>query len=291
MGRIAERQQQQDVRNVTANWSNKEWLNRYKPQIARALPNTITADRFVRICMTELSRNETLAKCSPNSFIGAVLQGAQCGLEIGGVLGQAYLVPYWSGKKQCYEAQLQIGYKGLIQLCRRSGDISLVKAQTVYKNDTFRYELGLNPDLIHIPAKGDRGDPVAYYAFYKTKDGSVDFEVMTHEEVLAHAHKYSKSSTYSQEAKTKVFKADSPWAKDFEAMALKTVLKKALKYAPMSTDFMAKVAVDETINTIDIKQEEPGENEMLEIETNAVYEDESVITEDGEVVENAKQEK
>lgn len=278
MGQIADRKRA--VKEETATWDNKKWLKNYAPQIGIALPKSIDPDRFVRICMTELTRNSRLMECTPESFIGAVLQAAQCGLEIGPTIGQAYVIPY---KRT---ATLQIGYKGLIQLCRRSGEISLVKAQTVYKNDEFNYSLGLNPDLVHIPAKGDRGEPVAYYAFYKTKDGFSDFEVMTYEEVLEHAHKYSKSSVYANGG-GKVFKADSAWASDFDAMAKKTVLKKALKYAPMSTDFMSSISADETVNLVDIHQEPTKENDILNLTTQSVYElpDDTGAAEDAEIME------
>lgn len=125
----------------------------------------------------------------------------------------------------------------------------MIKAQVVYENDEFEYSLGLNPDLKHIPAKGDRGKPIAYYSFYKTKDGFVDFDVMTHEEVLAHAHRFSATSYKG------VFKAGTPWATDFTAMSLKTVLKKVLKYAPMSTDVQRVMTADEAVTTIEVSQE------------------------------------
>lgn len=247
MGMIAQNQQRQQscpsVSDKTKNWSAKQWVSAYKGEIQKVLPKNLDPERFVRICLTEIGQSYQLQQCNPQSLIGAIMQAAQCGLEIGPTLGQAYLIPY---KGKC---TLQISYKGMIQLCRRSGEIAMIKAQTVYENDEFEYSLGLNPDLKHAPAKGDRGAPIAYYAFYKTKDGFVDFEVMTHEEVLAHAHRFSATSYKG------VFKAGTPWATDFDAMAMKTVMKKVLKYAPMSTDVQRVMAADEAVTTIEVSQE------------------------------------
>jgi recombination protein RecT len=182
--------------------------------------------------MTAVTANPKLATCTPQSFIGAVMNAAQLGLEPNTPLGQAYLIPYGN---QC---QFQVGYKGLIQLARNSGQISLIKAYTVYKNDDFSYELGLDPSIHHVPATGDRGPAIAYYAFYKTKDGDFDFEVMTKEEVLAHKEKYVKAK-------------NSPWNTEFDEMAKKTVLKKVLKYAPLATETQRAISQDNSIKNFD----------------------------------------
>lgn len=283
MGRIAQAQQQKqqrpNVEDVARSWDNVQWVQQYRPAVKAVLPKSLDLDRFMRIILTEVKSNYKLKTCDPKTLVGAIMQAAQCGLEIGGALGQAYIVPYKG------EAVLQIGYKGMIQLCRRSGDIALIKAQTVYENDEFEYSLGLNPDLKHIPARSNRGNPVAYYAFYKTKDGFVDFEVMTHEEVLAHAHRFSATS------KNGVFSSSSPWAKDFDAMAKKTVLKKVLKYAPMATDFQNAMTADEAVSSIDISQDttELPSLDNIEIQQIGTEEDEEAPIEingqAGEIIE------
>lgn len=214
------------------------YLKIYEKEIAKALPQQIGSKRFQRICATALTQNPELRNCSPESFIGAVLNSAQLGLEPNTPLGQAYLIPYnnrRTGKKEC---TFQLGYKGLLELARRSGQISMIKAHAVHENDKFSYTLGLNPTLEHEPAYGDRGQVVAYYAFYKTKDGDFDFEVMTKAEVAKHRDKYSKAG-------------NSPWNTDFDEMAKKTVVKKVLKYAPMSTEIAAQVQTDESVKSFD----------------------------------------
>ena len=152
-------------------------------------------------------------------------------------LGQAYLIPFRN--KGVQECQFQLRYKGLLDLVYRSGDVSTVQAHVVYENDTFEYSFGLEPTLKHIPARKDRGEATHVYAVFKTKDGGYGFEVMSMEDVKAHAKKYSKAYGSSV----------SPWATNFEEMAKKTVLKKCLKYAPMKTEFFRGLSRDETIST------------------------------------------
>ena len=132
-----------------------------------------------------------------------------------------------------------IADKGLMDLAYRSGEISVIQAHTVYENDEFSYEFGLNPQLTHKPAVKDRGEPIAFYAMFKTKDGGYGFDVMSVDDVKNHAKKYSKSygSDYS------------PWKTNFVEMAKKTVLKQVLKYAPLKSDFARQVTADESVKT------------------------------------------
>ena len=129
--------------------------------------------------------------------------------------------------------------KGLIDLAYRSGEVQSIQAQVVYEGDEFEYEYGLEPKLVHKPAMKDRGAPVAYYAIFKTKSGGYGFEVMSTDDVVAHRDKFSKAAN----------RGFSPWATNFDEMARKTVLKRVLKYAPLSTDMMRAVSTDETIKT------------------------------------------
>jgi recombination protein RecT len=213
----------------------KTLVKRYEGQIARALPSQIKPERFTRICQSVLIGNDKLASCKPESFIGAMLAVAQTGLEPNTPLGQAYLIPY--GNK----VQLQIGYQGLIELCYRSGKISMIDAQEVYEHDVFEYEYGLNPRLIHKPALTNRGNVIAYYAVYKSSDGvGFGFQVMSREDAENHAQRYSVAYKSDKNYKT----SKSPWSTDFDAMAKKTVLKKLLKYAPKSIELAQTVSND-----------------------------------------------
>lgn len=211
----------------------KKYVQSMSGEIAKALPSVMTPERFTRIVLSTLSSNPKLAQCTPNSFLASMMTAAQLGVEPNTPLGQAYLIPYRNhGTMEC---QFQIGYKGLIDLAYRSGEVTLVQAHEVCENDDFTYSFGLNPDLHHIPADGDRGNVTHYYAIWKGKNGGFGFEVMSREDVEKHGKRFSKSYN------------NSPWQTNFDEMAKKTVLKKALKYAPMKTDFVTAVVSDETI--------------------------------------------
>lgn len=211
----------------------REYIKSMEGEIAKALPSVITPERFTRITLSALSTTPKLAECSPKSFLGAMMTAAQLGVEPNTPLGQAYLIPYRN--KGVLECQFQLGYKGLVDLAYRSGMVKMIQAHTVYERDEFSYELGLEPKLHHVPAKADRGAPVYFYAVFHTKGGGYGFEVMSYEDVEAHARKYSKAYN------------NGPWQTNFEEMAKKTVLKRALKYAPLKTDFVRELSADETI--------------------------------------------
>lgn len=210
-------------------------LKRMHTQIEKALPSVITPERFTRIALTAYSRNEKLQECTAESFLGSMMQAAQLGVEPNTPLGQAYLIPYRN--KGVMEVQFQLGYRGMIDLAYRSGEVQNIQAHEVYENDTFEYELGLEPKLRHIPALKDRGNVILYYAVFKLTNGGVGFEVMSREDVEAFAKK--KSKTYGT----------GPWQSDFDAMAKKTLVKRLLKFAPLKSDFIRAVTADETIKT------------------------------------------
>ena len=233
---LAARAQETQVR-LTKSMSIQDLIKAMEPEIKRALPQVITPERFTRMALSALNATPKLKECSQMSFLGALMNAAQLGLEPNTPLGQAYLIPYKN--KGQLECQFQIGYKGLIDMVYRNEDIQTVQAQCVYENDTFDYELGLEPKLVHKPALKDRGELVLVYALWKSKNGGYGFEVMSKEDIDAHARKFSQSygSSYS------------PWKTNYEEMAKKTVIKKCLKYAPLKSDFVRAVSNDETIKS------------------------------------------
>lgn len=210
------------------------WIQGYSKQIEKALPSVMTPERFMRIAMTAVTQNPQLGECTPGSFIGALLTAAQLGLEPNTPLGQAYLIPYWNSKNKSLDCQFQLGYRGMIQLAHRSGELQNVEAHIVYENDEFEYELGLNPKLRHRPAMINRGEIAWVYAVYRLTSGGFGFEVMSVEDVNKHRDKFSKAAG----------KGFSPWATAWEEMAKKTVIKKALKYAPLQVDFVRDMSND-----------------------------------------------
>lgn len=225
---------------MTGKPSMQQYIKQMESEIKKALPSVLTPERFTRIVLSALSSNPKLAETTPQSFLGAMMTAAQLGMEPNTPLGQAYLLPYWNGRNNCYECQFQLGYKGLLDLAYRSGDISSIQAQIVYENDNFSYAYGLEPELKHIPAKAERGDPTHVYAVFRTKLDGFGYEVASIDDIRTHAQRYSKSF------------GNGPWQTNFEEMAKKTVLKRVLKYAPLKSEFVRKLVQDETIkNSID----------------------------------------
>lgn len=212
-----------------------ELIKVMKPEIERALPEVITPERFTRMALSALNTTPKLAECSQMSFLSALMNAAQLGLEPNTPLGQAYLIPYKN--KSGLECQFQIGYKGLLDLAYRNPEMQIVQAHEVYENDEFDYELGMNPKLVHKPTLGDRGELRLFYGMFRMTNGGFGFEVMSKTAVEVYAREYSQSYDSSF----------SPWQKNFIDMAKKTVIKKALKYAPLRTDFRRAMSTDGTI--------------------------------------------
>ena len=265
------------IQNQVATTNNGEkknmqtYIKSMEGEIKKALPSVLTPERFTRMVLSAISTNPKLGSCTPQSFLGAMMSAAQLGLEPNTPLGQAYILPYQN--KGVLEAQFQLGYKGLIDLAYRSGEVEVVQAHIVYENDDFECEFGLEPKLTHIPADSERGKPIKVYAMFKTKSGGYGFEVMSMDDVRNHAQKYSKAYSSSF----------SPWATNFEEMAKKTVLKKCLKYTPLKSDFVKGIVQDETIKN------EVSED-MYDVPNVIVYDGDiketlDIDTETGEVVE------
>ncbi|WP_433956958.1 recombinase RecT [Cytobacillus horneckiae] len=207
-------------------------LKKMGPEIQRALPKHMDADRIARIALTAVRTTPKLLECEQTSFLAAIMQSAQLGVEPNTGLGQAYLIPY--GK----QVQFQLGYKGLIDLAVRSGQYKAIYAHEVYENDVFDHSYGLNKDLIHKPSAIPEGDPKGYYAVYHLQNGGYDFVYWTRERIDQHAKKFSQAV---QKGWT------SPWKTNYDAMAKKTVLKEVLKYAPKSIELQKSVEADSTI--------------------------------------------
>ena len=247
----------------------QDYVKAMEGEIKKALPSVITPERFTRMVLSAISTTPKLAECTPQSFLGAMMTAAQLGVEPNTALGQAYIIPFKN--HGIMEASFQLGYKGLIDLAYRSGEVSIIQAQTVFENDEFTYELGLDPKLKHVPASKDRGAAVAYYAIFKTKDGGYGFEVMSMDDVRDHAKKYSKTF------------GNGPWQTNFDEMAKKTVLKRVLKYAPLKSDFVRCVTADETTKTT-------IDSDMYAVPDETIYADYEVDAETGEVKEAAGKE-
>nr|DAR67490.1 MAG TPA: RecT protein [Caudoviricetes sp.] len=237
--------------------------DQFKKQLALAVPKHLNADRMARIAATEVRKNKALLNTEPTSFLGSVMQAAQLGLEPGSALGQAYLVPYGN---QC---QLIIGYKGMIDLARRSGQVLSLNAYAVREGDDFSFQLGLKPDIHHVPSlKADRiKKPITYvYAVATLKGGGYQFEVMSRAEV---------------EAVRAKAKSKNIWNTYFEDMAKKTVIRRLFKYLPVSIEALEitnadakreageKVEPDDVINIEAVSVEDFEDGEVISTQESA----------------------
>lgn len=210
----------------------RSFLEKNKFQIASALPKHISPDRMIRLACTEFSRNKLLQKCTPTSIFGAIIQSSQLGLEVG-ILGQAYLIPYRNNKENSYEAQFIPGYKGLISLARRSGEVTSIETHIVYENDKFDLKLGIDSVIEHIPfLDGDRGSPKLVYGVAKFRDGGHHFEWMTIGEV-------NNVRARSRAAN------NSPWVTDYSQMIRKTLVRRMANYLPMSIELSNALQVSD----------------------------------------------
>lgn len=194
-------------------------------EIKTALPKHLTPERLARLALTTIRQTPGLMNCNLPSLMGCLMQSAQLGLEPG-PLGHCYFIPYGQN------CQFIIGYKGLLDLARRSGDIITIAAGAIYSNDKFVYKKGFNEVLEHEPNFATRGDLIGFYAYATTKDGGRYADVMTLDEV----------NRIRERSRAK---NNGPWVTDFEEMGKKTVVKRLAKYLPLSVEIASKFAEDD----------------------------------------------
>lgn len=202
----------------------RSMLERSKERLAEVVPKHLTPERLVRITVALAARTPDILECSPPSILNCVMQAGQLGLEPGGALGQFYLVPFWNKNTKQKEAQGIIGYRGFIELARRSGNFESVEAHPVHAKDFFKLAFGLTPVLEHQPdLTGDPGELVLAYVIARFKDGGKHVEVMTRKQIEA-VRERSKAGN------------GGPWTTDYEEMCRKTVVRRAAKYWPLSPE-------------------------------------------------------
>ncbi len=226
--------QQNQVANQQKPQTIEDYMKKMAPAMAQALPKHMDIDRLTRLAMTTIRTTPALKDADVGSLLGAVMQAAQLGLEPG-LMGHCYLLPFNNKNKGIKEVQFIIGYKGMIDLARRSGHIKSIYAHAVYSNDEFDYELGLESKLVHKPTmNADKGEFVGAYAVAHFKDGGYQFEFMSKADI-------EKRKGRSKAANSKF----SPWTSDYEEMAKKTVVRHMWKYLPISVEVQQQVAYDE----------------------------------------------
>lgn len=256
----------------------KTFFESQKGTLAAVLPKHVSADRMLKIALGAMRTTPKLMNCTLESLLGGVVQCSQLGLEPNTPLGHAYLIPFDNRKKNITEVQIVLGYKGLIDLARRSGQVVSIAAHEVCKLDHFDFSYGLDEKLEHRPTLGERGPVIAFYAVAKLKDGGHAFEIMGREQIEA-------IRDASQNYKFAKDKAGTVWGQHFVEMGRKTVLRRLFKYLPVSIELATASALDDLsargvsqgldINTIDgeftvVPDGDEGDDQVIDQETGEV---------------------
>lgn len=204
-----------------------------KDSIAQLVPKHMTAERLMRVAINCVSKTPGLQKCSPTSLFQSFLVSAELGLEPGGALGHLYLVPFG---QVCTPI---IGYRGLLALARRSGEVESIHATVVYEKDKFRMTKGIEQTIDHEPfLEGDAGALRYVYAVAKLKGGEVLVEVMSRAQVDA-IRARSRSGS------------NGPWVTDYDEMAKKTVFRRLAKWLPLSSELFDKALEHDNSDYVD----------------------------------------
>jgi recombination protein RecT len=209
-------------------------LDTNRQGIAASLPRGFDADRFSRLLLTAANTNPALFDCDPTSFLAAGVAAAQLGLEPNDARGLAYLIPF-SDRKRGKVVQLIIGYRGLMDLARRSGMVTAINAFPVFESDEFTYTLGLEPTLHHVPGDHDE-DAAKLTHVYATARvmGDPQFVVMTRRQI-------EKVRLGSSGGRSDY----SPWATHYTEMALKTAIRRLCKWLPQTVEVAQALAHEE----------------------------------------------
>ncbi|KAB8289336.1 DNA binding, phage related protein [Bifidobacterium ramosum] len=237
MGQIAQATQGRQLTQLNPTQQMKRLLEKSWSRIAAVMPREMSEQRLYQMYVSTINREPALAQCSVESVLSCFMRCTSLGLEPSNVngLGYAYILPFGNknmrtGQK---EATFILGYKGIIELARRSGQIRDISARAVHEGDEFTYEYGLHEDLRHIPCDKP-GKLTHVYMVAHYKDGGHLMQVMNLDEINA-AMRRSPSANRST----------SPWKSDFEAMAKKTVIRRAAPFLPLSVETKTAVTQDE----------------------------------------------
>lgn len=237
----------------------------FKKQFAAALPENFNTERFIRAALTEFRMNPVLGECSVPSVLGYFLQAAACGLEPASSLGHCYPVPFNNKKTGQKEVQFIIGYRGMLDIVRRSGEVASIDAHVVHEKDEFELEFGLNPKCKFKPYMD--GEPGAIKGAYV----QVDFKAENSKPLVWYM---PKAEIDKHRARSKADKyGDSPWKTDYESMCLKTLVRSAFKWLPVSIEQAQAVSTDSGISRYHADAKSNDFEDLVEVEFIAAQDD------------------
>lgn len=208
----------------------KDLLESMTPEIAKALPAHVTAERMARITLTQCRATPGLLACSAESLVGAVLTCAQLGMEPGPTQ-EAYLIP------QGGQVVFRLGYKGMAKLFWQHPLAAYLSTATVRVGDEFDYDLGTSPHLLHKPNKKDRGEPEGHwYAVFRLINGGFGFAVLDTPEVERRRRTSKQPNGFG-------------WADNYNQMAEKSCLRDMFDTMPKSAEIARALAWDGGVRT------------------------------------------
>ncbi len=218
----------------------KHMLASMQAQIAEILPKHVRAERIIKSALVAVNRQPKLLECTQSSIMKAIMEASELGLDpSGGTLGQGYLVPFNNKVKGAdgretwvSQATFIPGYRGLCDLARRGGEVRMIESHVVFQGDEFEYEMGTSRKLRHVRRDENEEDKdiTHGYSIAWLGENEYQFEVMTRRQI--------EKIRARSKAKDK-----GPWVTDFSEMCRKTVIRRLIKYLPISSERLAK-AID-----------------------------------------------
>lgn len=224
---LAQAQPKRDIKDlIKGNWD----------RIEAVMPKHMSSERLYQLTISAINNEPKLMQADVATLLSCVMKCSALGLEPSAVdgLGRAYILPFKNHGKMT--ATFILGYKGMLELARRSGQIRDISARAVYKDDTFEYSFGLDETLNHVPSGKPRAadeKPTHVYMVAHFVDGGHYMDVMTYEEIEA-VRKRSKAAN------------NGPWVSDYEAMAKKSVIRRAFPYLPVSIEAQQAVTMEDS---------------------------------------------
>lgn len=218
----------------------------------------IDAPQIIKDSLFEMSKNTRIATCSKASIVSCLAQCARYGLSPNSDLGHVYFVPF---KDKC---TVMLGYKGMLNIAYRSGNLASISAEMIYENDEYDYSTGTDSFLKHKKALVDRGNPIAVYAIAKLTNSETQYKLMTMDEV----NKSKDASSGHSLAKSKGY--PSIWDKHFDEMAKKSCIRSLFKYLNISNELESAIAEDDKQEpsidaefTVDDQQQSPATDDRI----------------------------
>lgn len=250
----------------------KQELGLREAMLKDLLPKGMSVAKFQAIVVSAVADNMDLLDCDRGSLLKSCLQAAELGLSLNKSMAEADILKVWNSRAKRNEAQFRPRYKGLMKLALQGGDVLKIESRIVYANDTFEVEEGIDPRITHKHGLGNRGEMIGAYCVWKLRNGESQFEVMSKDEILAIRDRSS--------SKTKEGTVVGPWVTDPAEMWRKTVVRRATKYMPLSTEAARAVHIDNVAEGVDdiegdiVEHDADDITAMFDEETGEIFEEE-----------------